>query len=284
MTPYSQFLLIVLLAALTTGCASAAAPATPAEPPTPPAPGASQVKPGEIPEPYRQAIDEQLRKVDRGVAEGPFKPDWKDLERHDAAPEWFRDAKFGIYFHWGVYSVPAYGNEWYPKWMHTKSGRRSYYQHHVETYGEPDKFGYHDFVPMFKAEKFDAEDWAELFRKAGAKYAGPVCEHHDGYSMWDSAITPWNAADTGPKRDITGELEKAIRKRGMKFITTFHHERTRTWYPRVEGWPTTTTDPKLRMLYANVSEELFNQIFLSKLGEAIDKYRSECEKTFLRRF
>ena len=230
---------------------------------------------GEIPERYQQAIDKQLQRIDKGVAEGPYKPDWEDLKRHDAAPEWFRDAKFGIYFHWGVYSVPAFGNEWYPKWMHTKTGRRSYYKHHVETYGEPDKFGYHDFVPKFKAEHFDAEDWAELFKKAGARYAGPVCEHHDGYSMWDSEITPWNAADTGPRRDITGELAKAIRKRGMKFVTTFHHERTRNWYPRVEGWPTTSTDPALRMLYANVSEELFNKIFLTKLGEAIDRYRPD---------
>jgi len=230
---------------------------------------------GEIPEQYRQAIDKQLAKIDKGVTEGPYKPDWKDLERHTAAPEWFRDAKFGIYWHWGVYAVPAHGNEWYPKWMHVKKGRRSYYQHHVETYGEPDKFGYHDFVPKFTAEHFDAEDWAELCKKAGAQYAGPVCEHHDGFSMWDSAITPWNAADTGPKRDITGELAKAIRKRGMRFVTTFHHERTRTWYPRVEGWPTTSTDPRLRMLYANVSETLFNQIFLAKLGEAIDKYQPD---------
>lgn len=236
---------------------------------------AGTARAAEIPEQYRKAIEKQLRQIDRGVAQGPYKAEWENLKRHTEAPDWFRDAKYGIYFHWGVYSVPAHGNEWYPKWMHTKTGRRSYYKHHVETYGEPDKFGYHDFIPKFKAEKFDADEWAELFKKAGAQYAGPVCEHHDGYSMWDSDLTPWNSADTGPKRDITGELAKAIRKRGMKFVTTFHHERTRTWYPRVKGWPTTSTDPKLRMLYANVSEELFNKIFLSKLGEAIDKYQPD---------
>ena len=81
--------------------------------------------------------------------------------------------------------------------------------------------------------------------------------------------------DTGPKRDIVGEMEKAVRKQGLKFITTFHHERSRTWYPRVEGWPTTTDDPKLQMLYMNVSEEFFNQIFQAKLGEAIDKYQPD---------
>ncbi|MGB2822226.1 MAG: alpha-L-fucosidase, partial [Phycisphaerae bacterium] len=224
---------------------------------------------------YEQAIGKMIEKMARGVKQGPFKPDWKSLEKHIEAPEWFRDAKFGIYFHWCVYSVPAYGNEWYPKWMHTKQGRRSYYKHHVETYGEPDKFGYHDFVPRFKAERFDADEWAELFRKAGAQYAGPVCEHHDGYSMWASDLTPWNAGATGPKRDITGELAKAIRKRGMKLVTTFHHERTRTWYPRVEGWPTTSDDPRLQLLYMNIPEELFNRIFQAKLGEVIDKYQPD---------
>jgi len=224
---------------------------------------------------YERTIEQVLEKMDRGVQQGPYQADWESLAKHDEAPEWFRDAKLGIYWHWGVYSVPAYGNEWYPKWMHTKEGRRSYYKHHVETYGEPDEFGYHDFVPEFGAEHFDAEQWAELFKKAGAQYAGPVCEHHDGYSMWDSEITPWNAADTGPKRDITGELAKAIRKHGMKFVTTFHHERTRSWYPRVEGWPTTSDDPKLQLLYMNIPEELFNKIFQAKLGEVIDKYRPD---------
>ncbi len=222
-----------------------------------------------------QAIQKVLDKMESGVEQGHYKADWESLKQHDEAPQWFRDAKFGIYWHWGVYSVPAYGNEWYPKWMHTKQGRRSYYKHHVETYGEPNEFGYHDFVPMFKAEHFDADEWAELFEKAGAQYAGPVCEHHDGYSMWDSELTPWNAADTGPKRDITGELEKAIRKRGMRFVTTFHHERTRSWYPREDGWPTTSDDPKLQMLYMNIPEELFYKIFQSKLGEVIDKYQPD---------
>jgi alpha-L-fucosidase len=235
--------------------------------------GGAALRAGEIPEQYEMAIDAQLAAVDKGVAKGPYKADWDDLEKHTEAPEWFRDAKFGIYWHWGVYSVPAFGNEWYPRHMHMKKRRE--YKHHAETYGEPDEFGYHDFVPRFTAEHFDADDWAELLEKAGAQYAGPVCEHHDGFSMWDSAITPWNAGDKGPKRDITGELAEAIRKRGMRVVTTFHHGRTNEWYPRVEGWPTTTTDPVLRMLYAHVSDTLYYQIFLAKLGEVIDKYRPD---------
>ncbi len=115
---------------------------------------------------------------------------------------------------------------------------------------------------MFKAEHFDAEEWADLFEKAGARFAGPVAEHHDGYAMWASKLTPWNALDTGPKRDITGEMAAAVRKRGMKFIATFHHARNNQhklrkdskmeWtghYPRVEGWPMVSEDPTLRMSY-----------------------------------
>lgn len=97
------------------------------------------------------------------------------------------------------------------------------HKYHLENYGDPAEFGYHDFVPMFKAEKFDAEEWADLFQHAGARFADPVAEHHDGFAMWDSDQTPWNSMDKGPKRDITGELAKAFAWRDMKLITTFHH-------------------------------------------------------------
>jgi len=227
------------------------------------------------PKPYEQAVKRELAKVDEGIRQGPFKPDWESLAKHEAAPEWFRDAKFGIYFHWGVYSVPAYGNEWYPRNMHLKAGRGSAYRHHVETYGEPDKFGYHDFVPMFKAEHFDADEWVALFEKAGAQYIGPVAEHHDGYSMWDSDLTPWNVADTGPNRDTMGELAAAARKYGMRFVTTFHHAHNQGHYPRVEGWPTTSDDPKLQMLYGNMPREKFVDLWLAKVAEVIDKYQPD---------
>ncbi len=220
-------------------------------------------------------VNEEIAKMAAGVAAGPYQANWESLKARKPAPDWFRDGKLGIYFHWGVYTVPAYGNEWYAQRMHLKTGSKSYYEHHVKTYGEPDKFPYHNFIPMFKAEKFDADEWADLFVKTGARYAGPVCEHHDGYCMWASKLTPWNAGDTGPKRDIVGELEKAIRKRGMKFVTTFHHERTRTWYPRVEGWPTTTTDPQLQLLYMNIDEALFDRMFQANLGEVIDRYQPD---------
>ncbi|MHC4213631.1 MAG: alpha-L-fucosidase [Planctomycetota bacterium] len=215
----------------------------------------------------------------------PYMAKWSSLMKHNAAPDWFRDAKFGIYFHWGVYSVPGfgYGSDWYASRMSVKG--RPEYEHHVKTYGHPSKFGYHEFVPMFKAEKFDPEEWADLFAKAGARFAGPVAEHHDGFAMWASRLTPWNVKDMGPKRDTTGEIAKAIRKRGMRLITTFHHARNNqrqiekngklVWtgfYPHIKGWPTASEDPKLRMLYGNIPREQFLELWQGKIIEVIDNY------------
>ena len=216
-----------------------------------------------------------------------FKPTWESLSRHESAPEWFKDAKFGIYFHWGVYSVPAFGSEWYPRNMHIKKNRE--YKHHVETYGEPTQFGYHDFVPQFKAEKFDAAQWADLFVKAGARFAGPVAEHHDGFSMWASKLTPWNAKDKGPRRDITGELAQAIRKRGMKFVTTFHHARNNLYEKERRGgvnwtghyefvkkdFPSLLDNKENAILYGYMPREEFLQLWKGKLTEVIDNYQPD---------
>jgi len=226
-----------------------------------------------IPPQYQKAIQDRLRWVDQQVAQGPYLPKWDSLFLFNEAPEWFRDAKLGIYFHWGVYTVPAYGSEWYPRLMHLKGHR--VYRYHLQKYGGPEKFPYHKFIPMFRAEHFDPDQWADLFVRAGAKFAGPVAEHHDGFSMWASQVNPWNAGKMGPKRDVVGELEKAIRSRGLKFVTTFHHARRRNWYPRVKGWATTSTDPMLRMLYANLPDDLCDRLWLAKLGEVIDWYHPD---------
>ncbi len=131
-----------------------------------------------------------------------YEASWESLSKHNEAPEWFKDAKLGIYFHWGVYSVPAFGSEWYPRNMHLPN--RKEYKHHIETFGHPSEFGYHDFVPMFKTEHFDAEEWADLFQKAGARFAGPVAEHHDGFSMWGSQVNPWDVYGFGPTTASAG--------------------------------------------------------------------------------
>ena len=227
-----------------------------------------------------------------------YQANWESLAEHNEEPDWFQDAKLGIYFHWGIYSVPAFGNEWYPRHMHFEG--HSVYRHHIANYGHPSEFGYHKFAEMFKAEHFNADEWADLFVKAGARFAGPVAEHHDGYSMWDSEITPWNTKDTGPGRDITGELEKAIKGKGLKFITTFHHARNlqryigkeaeeiennrenmgrafgKSHYPLFEGMPPTLDDEKLNYLYGNIPEEQWNEeVWFGKLKEVIDKYQPD---------
>jgi alpha-L-fucosidase len=143
-------------------------------------------------------------------------------------PDWFRDAKFGIYTHWGVFSVPAFSSEWYSRNLYQPN--HTAHRHHVEIFGPTDKFGYKDFIPRFTAEKFNADEWAELFRQAGARFAGPVAEHADGFAMWDSALTHWNAKEMGPRRDVVGELEKAIRRRGLKFVASLHHSWLWGWY------------------------------------------------------
>jgi len=159
--------------------------------------------------------------------DGPFQANWDSLSQH-RCPDWYRDAKFGIYFHWGLYSVPAFGNEWYPHWMYLPG--RPEYEHHLATYGSLDRFGYKDFAPQFTAERFDADTWVKLFHECGARYVGPVAEHADGFSMWNSRMNRWNAARLGPKRDIVGELERAVRRQGLKFYTSFHHQWLWGWY------------------------------------------------------
>jgi len=231
----------------------------------------------------KQETKEQTEPVEKAPE---YTEDWASLGNHNESPEWFKNSKLGIYFHWGLYSVPAFSSEWYPRWMHFKDHK--VYKHHVEKYGEPSEFGYHDFAPMFKTEKFDPEEWAQLFKDAGAQFAGPVAEHHDGYAMWDSEITPWNTMDTGPKRDITGELEKAIKGKGMKFITAFHHAKNlqrsteigkevkNSHYPYFEGMPPSSNDPDLQLMYGNMeSEKWYKEVWFGKMKEVIDKYHPD---------
>ncbi|MFZ5831292.1 MAG: alpha-L-fucosidase [Planctomycetota bacterium] len=163
-----------------------------------------------------------------------YEPTWDSLSKHPM-PEWLVDAKFGIYAHWGVYSVPAYQTEWYPKWMYQEG--HPIYKHHKQKYGDPAEFGYRKFVPMFKAENFDPDDWAKFVEASGAKYAGLAVVHHDGFLLWDSKINRWNAKQMGPKRDIYGEYCQALRKRGLRTIATEHHIRTFNWYlPGTDGF------------------------------------------------
>ena len=167
---------------------------------------------------------EWLEKTEQVIAAGPYTDSWESLAKHPA-PEWFRDAKLGIFIHWGIYSVPAFANEWYSRNMYQQGTRE--FEHHVKTWGPQKEFGYKDFIPLFRAEKFDPEKWISLFREAGAKYVVPVAEHHDGFRMYRSELSRWNAAEMGPKRDVLGELSAEAKKQGLVNGASTH---------RIEHW------------------------------------------------
>jgi len=187
-----------------------------------------------------------LSDVDRVAHQGPFRPDWESLQKYQA-PDWYKDAKFGIFIHWGVYSVPAFGNEWYPRNMYRKDSDE--YKHHIATYGPQDKFGYKDFIPMFKAEHFDPAAWAHLFKESGAKYVVPVAEHHDGFAMYDSGLSDWTAAKMGPKRDIIGDLAKAVRAEGLHFGASTHRVEHNFFLGVGRTIPSDINDPKYAAFY-----------------------------------
>ncbi len=235
----------------------------------------------------RAAILEQVDKVDQ---QGPFRPDWESLQKYEV-PEWYKDAKFGIFIHWGIYSVPAFGNEWYPRNMYVPGSPE--YQHHIATYGTQDKFGYKDFIPMFKAEHFDAAAWADLFKKAGAKYVVPVAEHHDGFAMYDSGLSDWTAAKMGPHRDVIGELAKAVRADGLHFGVSSHRVEHNFFLGVGRAIPSDVNDPQYAAFYGPAHNWLSNKWgtpldgdftyvssawandWLARAAEIVDKYHPD---------
>jgi alpha-L-fucosidase len=229
----------------------------------------------------------QLASVRREAAAGPFQPDWDSLAQFQV-PEWYRDAKFGIFIHWGVYSVPAFGHEWYPREMYDREGnKRGVYQHHLANYGALTNFGYKDFIPMFKAEKFNPAAWAKLFKQAGAKYVVPVAEHHDGFAMYDSDLTEWNSVKLGPKRDLIGELSKAIRGQGLIFGLSSHRAENCYFYGLGRSFESDVTDARYRGLYGELLDrdaalrkelqpsDAFMQDWLLRSCELVDKYQPQ---------
>jgi alpha-L-fucosidase len=215
-----------------------------------------------------------------------FQPDFKSLEKVNPVPEWFKDAKFGIYFHWGVYSTSAFANEWYPRNMYITGSIEN--KHHTEKYGDFKEWPYHNFIlgakdkqgnfvqfaPKLKSEggNFDPEEWAQLFADAGAKFAGPVAEHHDGFSMWASKVNPWNAKDLGPQIDLAGLLADAIRKKNMKVVFSMHHAYNITGY--FEYVPK-SDDTTIQMLYGQLGKEKNEELWLAKHKEIIDNYKPD---------
>lgn len=214
------------------------------------------------------------------AAAGPFRPDWQSLKAH-RDPEWFRDAKFGIYTHWGPVTVgcedaPS-GGEWYGREMYLTNN--PIFTWHKQRFGDQNRVGYKDIIPLFTAPRFDPEKWADLFARAGAKFAGPVAVHHDNFAMWDSAVTPWNSMKLGPKRDLTGELAKAYRAHGLKLITTFHHGFAWRYYE--PAFQFDATDGKNFMLYTvshgpqNPPSRRFQEQWLAMTMEVVHKYEPD---------
>ncbi|UCG49443.1 MAG: alpha-L-fucosidase [Phycisphaerales bacterium] len=218
--------------------------------------------------------------IARPVPVPTYEPHWESLKRHET-PEWFLDAKFGIYTHWGPVTVGAEdgpgGVQWYGRNMYAADSPT--FKYHRRRFGDQNQFGYKDIIPLFKAEKFDAGQWAALFAEAGAKFAGPVAIHHDNFAMWDSAVTEWDSSDKGPGRDITAELKKAIRSHGMKFIATFHHGFA--WRYFEPAYQYDAADPKYAGLYcqphkpgAPPSKEFLDK-WLAMVNEVVRKYEPE---------
>lgn len=167
---------------------------------------------------------EYLAEIEKVIQNGKYQDNWDSLSNYQV-PDWYQKLKFGLFLHWGLYSVPAFSNEWYSRNMYIQGS--SEFEHHRNVYGEHKNFGYKDFIPLFRAEQFDPAVWAELFLQTGAQYVIPVAEHHDGFQMYRSSISKWNAWEMGPKRDILGELKSEIECKGMTFGASSH---------RIEHW------------------------------------------------
>ncbi len=215
-----------------------------------------------------------------------FSASWPSIDRHVAAPEWFQDAKLGIYHHWGAFSVPAFNSEWYPREMYRPGTADR--EHHTKVYGDPAQWPYHYFIdgapdrsgrfvqfaPRLKSSggAFDPREWAQLIADAGARFAGPVAEHHDGFSLWGSRVNEWNSVDRGPRLDLVSLFAEAYREQGLKVLVSLHHAFHFTGYfDHVPPQPTQT----LRKLYGQLDPETENRLWLAKLEEVIDLVRPD---------
>ena len=168
-----------------------------------------------------------------------------------------RTRKFGIFIHWGLYSVPAFGNEWYPRNMYRTGTDEN--KHQTATYGALTSFGYKDFIPMFKAEHYDPQAWARLFKEAGAKYVVPVFEHHDGFAMYDSGLSDWTAAKMGPRRDLAGDLAKAVRAEGLHLGASSHRIEHDWFMDGGREIPSDVNDPKYAAFYGPAQVQVLDK-------------------------
>ena len=236
-----------------------------------------------------------LKEADRQANDGPFRPDWESL-RHYEIPQWYKDAKFGIFIHWGVYSVPGAESEWYPRNMYKpEEGAYKDFQARFASKdpAQKDAVGYKDFIPKFRAENWDPAAWASLFKEAGAKYVVPVAEHHDGFSMYDSGLSDWTAVKMGPKRDVIGDLAKAVRAEGLHFGLSSHRAEHDFFFDGGRDIRSDVNDPKYASLYGPAHTQLegkhtgsllndwtyvspaWTADWMARVTELVEKYKPE---------
>lgn len=229
-------------------------------------------------------LHDYMKEINDVIERGPYEDTWESLSQY-RVPQWYRDAKFGIFIHWGVYSVPAYRNEWYSRNMYIQGSPE--YEHHISVYGPQKEFGYKDFIPMFRAEKFDASKWVDLFEKAGARYVVPVAEHHDGFQMYRSGLSHWNAWEMGPMRDVLGELSEEMKKHQIVNGASSH--RVEHWFfmghgkefesdikePLKRGdfyWPAMPEPDTYDLFSEPAPTEEYLQDWLARTCEIVDRY------------
>ena len=219
-----------------------------------------------------------------------FEPTLESFKQYKY-PNWFRDAKFGIWAHWGPQAVPRQG-DWYAKKMYEEGGAD--YKYHVEHYGHPSKFGYKDIIPLWKAERWNPEQLMALYKKVGARYFVSMGTHHDDFFLWNSKIHKWNAANMGPKKDVLGLWQKAATKEGLRFGVSEHLGASYTWFQTsrgsdktgpLAGVPYDGTNPEYVELYhpktapddkAWLTKDPENQKnWLASITELIDMYHPD---------
>lgn len=220
-----------------------------------------------------------------------FESTWESLDQY-TCPEWFRDAKLGIFVCWNLHSVPAF-DDWYARNMYIEGSRA--YKHHVKQYGHPSKFGFKDFIPMWKGENFDPDALVRSFKQAGAKYIVPIATYHDNFDLWDSKYQEYNSVNMGPKKDITGLWRKATLKHGLRFGVTTHLTRSYSWLQvshgsdkqgPFKGIPYDGADPKYERLYHETHDdtsykyplnppEHWKQEWFNRIRDLVDQHQPD---------
>jgi len=228
------------------------------------------------------------------IVQGAFTADRESLKTY-RTPDWFQDAKFGIWAHWGPQAVPAQG-DWYARWMYVPG--HPHYEHHLKTYGHPSQLGYKDLIPLWKAERWDPEALMSRYAAAGAKYFVSMGVHHDNFDLWNSKHHRWNATTMGPKRDVVGAWQAAAKRHGLRFGVSEHLGASYTWWypnhlydqfwPKL-GVPYDGADPAYADLYHDNRDEPFidtkaswytrnpayHQLWRKRIRDLVDSYQPD---------